>query len=156
MIDNHTEEMQPLILDAEGSYNMQQVARWGKFLAVTGMVFLGLMLLFVVFMSFVMFGVIGSSDAGANALAAGFSIVYAFMMLVVLAIYIYPIYALYKFSVQSKLAINTKHQQLFNSSLRHLKGLFMFMGIFTLVIVCIYAITFLFMFAVGGLAAMAR
>ena len=152
MLGNYNEEKQPLILDAEGSYNLMQIARWGKFLAVAGIVFMAIMLLVLVGLAFILFGYPDSltSETATKAIMNGI------IMLIMIGIYIYPTYALYKFAVQSKVAINSGDQQLFNSSVRYLKGLFKFMGILTLVMICLYALIFILAIVAGGFAAMAQ
>lgn len=116
------------------------IARWGKFLSIVGFVFIGLFFVVAIFIYFAM-GDMPANPALPFPMSA-LSIVYIILAL----IYIPPIYFLYQFSSSLSKALKQQDQGSAESSIKSLKNLFVFMGIFTLVIIGIYALAFL-----GGL-----
>ena len=132
-------------IDEEARAHMLETVRWGKFLAILGFVFLGLLILFGVLSGFII-----SAFDQSNVFTAGMGIGMMFVYLLIAAIYFYPTWALYKFSVLSKQALHTHNQQQFNQSLRYLKNIFKFFGIITIIMLALYGIGI--MFTIFGVA----
>lgn len=111
-----------------------ETSKWGKFLAIVGYVGMGLILL--IGLGFI----VGS--AGLNAISDDYFPVGAFgLIYIVLAVlYYFPVNYLHKFSVQMKSGIGTNNQNSVTSGFENLKSLFKFMGIFTIVVLSIYAV----------------
>jgi hypothetical protein len=70
------------------------------------------------------------------------------MMLVAIAIYFYPIYALMRYSGAMKIAMNTNSKEHFNTSITYLKNAFKYMGILMIILLCLYGI--MFVIGIGG------
>ncbi|MBV5315778.1 MAG: hypothetical protein JZU47_20940 [Prolixibacteraceae bacterium] len=114
-----------------------EAAKWGKFLAIVGYVMMGLL---VVLAFVMMFGVSLLSKAAGS----GFPMMMIGMVYLVLAgVYFIPVTYLYKFSVQMKQAVESQDEGLYTSSFENLKSLFKFMGIFTIVMLSLYALALL-------------
>ena len=114
-----------------------EAAKWGKFLAIVGYVMMGLL---VVLAFVMMFGVSLLSKAAGT----GFPMMMIGMVYLVLAgVYFIPVTYLYKFSVQMKQAVESQDEGLYTSSFENLKSLFKFMGIFTIVMLSLYALALL-------------
>jgi uncharacterized membrane protein len=114
-----------------------ETAKWGKFLAIVGFVMLGLLVLFAVIamagMSFL------SSMSGAGVPMALFGLIY----LVIAALYFFPVFYLFKFSVQLRKGLESVNQSLVTDGFENLKSLFKFMGILMIVVLSLYAIILL-------------
>ena len=134
---NSNSEIFNLQVDEVARAHMLEMARWGKFLSIVGFISLGLLALMGVAM---LFSTAIIDSMGYGAFGASFALIY----LVFVALYFYPTYALYKFSNKVKPAIRTANQPQFNEALSHLKGVFKFVGIFTIIIIGIYGLVFIF------------
>lgn len=126
-------------IDDVAQSHMMETARWGKFLAIVGFIFLGLVILFGLF-----------SIAGASSLSRAFggsaSIASIFIIYIIVAgIYFYPTFALLKFSRMMKPALAHRNQQMFNDALGYLKNMFRYIGIVVLIMLVIYGLSFLFL-----------
>lgn len=146
-LNNKNEGENFLKINPDGRYYLLETARWVKFLAIFAMVIMGLMIVGSLFGGFALLSLSRQNLSGGNGVAAAavgssfFSIVFLFIMI---GLYVYPIYALYKFSVQSKRALFNYDEELLNDSFRHLKGFFQYIGILTLIFIIIYAFFFIF------------
>lgn len=145
---NHSEEPKNLQIDEHAEYQLYETVRWGKFLGIICIVLLSLGIVFTAV------AVIGFSAA--SAIATGSSGVEVWpittmflFVIVVMLLYIYPVYSLLKFSGQTKKGLQIKSQEMFNDGLRHLKNLFKFIGIYIVVIVCLYVLMFVLVIVNG-------
>ncbi|MBS2097502.1 DUF5362 family protein [Carboxylicivirga linearis] len=139
MENNDTNEQTDisLVLNSdEIKSHLLEAAKWGKFLSIMGYIGIG----FIVLAGIV--GTIGLSIAGGAAMGAtgvpmGFlGVIY----LVIALIYYFPVSYLYKFSTQMKQAILTGNTFTLTSGFGNLKSLFKFMGVFTIVMLSLYAL----------------
>lgn len=123
-----------------------ETAKWAKFLAIVGFVFIGLIVLgaLIALLS-------GATVYRFSGISGGPFIVGLTYLLMAL-LYYFPTRYLYNFAVKMKLAIENSQQNNLEDGFENLKSLFKFSGIFMIVILSIYALIFL----VGliGLAAM--
>jgi len=120
--------------------NFLEMARWTKFLAVLGFVFLGLMLMLgLLAMAAVS---MTSSIAGPIAALGGVGI-FVFYWLVA-ALEFYPIYALFKYSVCVKKALLTYNKEEFYMAISWLKNMFRYMGIITIIFLSVYGVVIAF------------
>ncbi|MDR3679381.1 MAG: DUF5362 family protein [Flavipsychrobacter sp.] len=127
-------------VDATAQSHFLEMARWTKFLAIMGFVFMGLLMIVCI--------AVGVFLANSSTPVAGINnTMFATIYLVVAAIYIYPIFALYKYSTQIKKAIITTNQELFNSAISYLKRMFKYTGILLVIFIAIYGVAFLVMLA---------
>ena len=145
-LDNNFAE--GLHLSGQSRSYLRETAKWGRFLAIVGFVMLGLLVLMGIFAGSAM-GLLLSGMPGADAslLPTGLFTAY---FLIFAVIYFFPIYYLYKFSNQMKLALNNDDEMSLESSFSNLKSLYKFMGILTIIMLALYAIGFFFAI-VGGL-----
>ena len=118
--------------------NLNSAAKWGKFLAIVGFVFIGLMILGGIVVQTMM---PSFSSYGYGSLALKYmGIVY----LVLAIILFFPCLYLLKFSNKMQEAIRTSSQESLDNAFVNLKAMFKFYGIVTIVILCFYALIFLF------------
>ena len=111
-----------------------ETSKWGKFLAIIGYVGMGLLLLLG--LAFIVGFSIFSSVSN-----VGFPMrIMGLIYILISVVYYFPVNYLYKFSIQFKQGFNSNNQQTITSGFENLKKLFKFMGIFTIVLLSIYAL----------------
>lgn len=115
--------------------SLDTMVYWGKFLAVLGYIFLGLIV--------IGFLVMISNSYYRDSELVGVIVGY----IIVIALYYLPTSFLYKFSVKTRNALNSDSQEDIEEGLNNLSYLFKFWGICTIVILSIYAFLFLVMIA---------
>lgn len=130
-----TSSLFELQLDHEASIYLKDAARWAKFLAILGFIGCGLMALGSLS--------IGSSVATSyaavgmgSALGAGVTVLYILIAL----LYFFPCLYTYNFAKKMQLALNNNDQVQLNQSFRNLKSCFRFLGILTLIFLCLAAL----------------
>ncbi|MCE1198024.1 MAG: hypothetical protein LWW85_03555 [Marinilabiliales bacterium] len=132
MENNSIAEKDPM-LNYQIKQDLLETSRWGKILALIGYVGLGAMVLFFLLM------VIRVSFATAISRGLQMSAL-AFFYVIVVALYVFPITYLYRFSNQIRKAVLTDEEMLLTTAFHSLKKLFRFMGIMTLAILSLYAL----------------
>jgi hypothetical protein len=119
---------------------LQESAKWSKFMAIIGFIGIGLMVLVSLFMA------IGFNSMGASTIPelpfsmSVFSIIYVLFA----AIYFFPVYYLYQYATKTSAALHSKNKQLLADGLENLKSHHKFLGIFTLIIISLYGLIFVF------------
>ncbi|MFT5748289.1 MAG: hypothetical protein ACI9XO_004794 [Paraglaciecola sp.] len=140
ILDFDTNETGIAITHESRAY-LQEAAKWGKFLAIVGFVFIGIIALIAVFAGSIMGTMMGELGGGHGFPGGG--IFLTVLYLGIAALYFFPCLYLYKFSTQTKMALLTNSTQGLSESLKNLKSMFKFMGIFTAVILSLYALIFI-------------
>ncbi|QKG81055.1 DUF5362 family protein [Tenuifilum thalassicum] len=135
---NQTNEMR---INNEVKNYLIETAKWGKFLAIVGYVFLGIIvlvgLLFIV-------GVSWLNSFSAN--PARFAGVIYFIIALV---YYFPINFLHKFSNSIRNGLESDSETMVTFGFQNLKSLFKFMGIITIIVLAIYVLFFLIAIVTG-------
>lgn len=134
-----------LSIDASGAQHLRSIATWGKFLSIIGFIACALIAVVALFAGSIMASVDSFGSYGSG-MGAVLTIVY----LIFAALYFIPTLFLYQASVKLRSALDGTDQQLLNEGLGKMKSCFKFWGIFTIVIISLYILAFLF----GGMAAM--
>jgi hypothetical protein len=117
---------------------LKETAKWAYFLSILGFIFIGFMILSSIFI-----GV----KSGLGSLGIFMTVFY----LVMVVIYIFPVYHLFKFSINMKVAINENNNQALTDGFEFLKSHYKFLGIFAIVMIAVYIIMFFFtLFKNGG------
>ena len=134
-----------LRLNAEMLGYLKDSAKWARFLAIIGFVFVGLMVIASFTMGAAMssFGARGLGGAGGGLV----TIIY----LIFAAIYFFPLLYLYRFGSNMRNALNTNDNLLLAESLSNLRKHYNFLGILTAIILILYGVIFLIVI-VGGVA----
>jgi hypothetical protein len=137
--EKQTENFENQLTSAAVGY-LQESAKWSKFMAIIGFVGIGLMVLVSLFMA-IGFSVMKSSNIpGLPFSMSVFSILYVLFA----AIYFFPVYYLYQYATKTSAALHSKNKQLLADGLENLKSHHKFLGIFTLIIISIYGLIFVF------------
>jgi len=111
-----------------------EISKWGKFLAIVGYIGMGFLVLLSLFLMVGVSLIPNVNGSGMPMAAAGF------VYLLMAGVYFFPITYLYNYSVKIKQGLTTNDQQNVTSAFMNLKSLFKFFGIFTIVILSIYAL----------------
>lgn len=125
-------------IEQEGNLTLQQSSidylvetrKWTMFIAIVGFIFLGLSALIVPFVG-IFSGVTGQIGVGALT---------AIPMLIILLIYFFPIYYLYKFSSYAKQAERSLDPIAYDNAFLYLKKHYRFVAILLIVILSLYVL----------------
>lgn len=128
-----------IIFDDSCFKQLNVTRKWTKFLSIVGFVFLTFMALFSVL-------VLSQFFKGGDR----FQIMTVFPMVLLGAIYFFPIYFLSKFSYYSKRALDTFSGELLAKALRYLKLHYAYMGILLIIVLIGYLVAFVVVITVSG------
>ncbi len=120
---------------------LNESAKWGKFLAITGFIFCGFMAVLAFFIPALIMNLPPYNTMPGNlstGIATGMTILYVVLALLLF----FPCFYLYKFSVKMRESLNGVSQEHFEDSLKNLKSLFKFYGIFVIIMLSVYALVF--------------
>lgn len=120
---------------------LAESARWGKFIAIIGFVFIGLGVLMMLFGG-------GAMIAGGMAGMGGIMIL---VYVIALGISIIPIYYLYSFATKMQVALRDDNQTFLRDAFENHKSMFKFYGILMAIMLGFYALMFL-IGIIGGLS----
>lgn len=136
-------------LDPESKRLLMKTATWAKLLAMVGFTFLGLFI--VGTLSTAIVAAVTNSYAENTTYShlpgtAGW--VYLCTCLAVSFVYFFPLYFLYRFSVRMKQAIPENNQVALTDAFRFLNKHYTFIGVLTLIMLFLFAIALIYVFAV--------
>ena len=134
------EETKSITLERPALGFLMETARWGKLMAITGFVGLGLLVLLGLFYGAFM-RALGSEELDSLPAAMTWAVGSVYILLALL--FFFPVQYLYRFSTKTPLAILSKSSGELTIALSNLKSLFKFMGIYTIVILVIYGLVFI-------------
>src|SRR4051812_36973583 len=130
MTDHNDSSIFRLEVDEVAKAHMLEMGRWGKFISIIGFIMIGLMLAGGLIFS------MSASALSTSSLLGGISgMAIFFIYLIIAAILFFPTYALFKFSANIKPALATMNREQFNTAFGHLKGMFKFWGIMTIIMI---------------------
>ncbi len=141
---NPTESLnnESLIMTKDTLGSLDRIIYWAKFLSILGFIGVAFMLIGALSIALV-----GNSIMGSE--VAGISVVY----LVFVAIYFMPMYYLFKFATHARQGLTHKSQYETDQGLIYLAAHYKFIGIMAIVLLSLYVLIFIGVFAAGiGLA----
>jgi hypothetical protein len=130
-------------IDETGRAYMLETARWTKFLAIIGFVFIGLIFL-IGFIS--LFGL--TTFSGMSGLSSAMFLGYAFFG----GIYLYPTVELSRFSKNIKLAMASSDVGLFNTAMKNQRNMFRFIAILIIILLAFYGAVICYLLIVSALS----
>ncbi|OYU79996.1 MAG: hypothetical protein CFE23_11455 [Flavobacterium sp. BFFFF1] len=117
---------------------LRETGKWANFLSIFGYIWMGLILVFG------SLGVLGSNDdSGMDAATNMYKLPPGMTLLVIVimvAISFFPIFYLNRFALSIKAAFRDNNTEKLTASFEYLKSHYKFVGIFTLVMLVIYAL----------------
>jgi hypothetical protein len=108
-----------LHIDPVTKVHLSETARWGRFLAIIGLVFLVLMIV-VIIGAFMFMG----TQVPETQMFPGFGVAMAIYYVIIAAIWFIPLLYLLRFSGAMRVALNGNDQQALNTSFLNLKSCF--------------------------------
>jgi uncharacterized membrane protein YjgN (DUF898 family) len=143
-MDSSNTNLFELQIDASSQMYLKETAKWAKFLAILGFIFCGFIVIIGIFASSI-FAAMGSRLAGAEgSLPATMGKAMAFFYICIALLAFFPYLFLLRFSNHMLAALRSNDQQQLTSSFRNLKSCYKYVGIFTIIILAIYVLIFLF------------
>jgi len=131
-----------LIMTKDTLGSLDRIIYWAKFLSILGFIGVAFMLIGALSIALVGISIMGSE-------VAGLSVVY----LVLAAIYFMPMYYLFKFATHARQGLTHKSQYETDQGLIYLAAHYKFIGIMAIVLLSLYVLIFIGVFAAGiGLA----
>ena len=127
-----------LLINSISQENLNSAARWGRFLSIVGFVFCGLMLIGGLLIQTIMPS-FGSYSYG-NPIIKYLGTVYIILAIILF----FPCLYLIKFSNKMQEALRSSNQESLDNAFVNLKAMFKFYGVVTIIILCFYALIFLF------------
>lgn len=115
---------------------LRETSKWTKFLSILGFIGVAFMVVASFFIGAAMANMPNMDVSTVAFLKWLLPVVY----IVIAIIYAFPIYYLYKFSVNTRNALDSGNTDALNEAFRYLKLHYKFIGILTIVMICIYAI----------------
>ncbi|MFZ4261350.1 hypothetical protein ACFRAE_04865 [Sphingobacterium sp. HJSM2_6] len=142
---NNLNEQNPpnLVLTTASKDFLLETAKWAKFISLVGLIIIGIYLVLLLFMSTMfssVFNQMFSKQVGMEAYSGILSGTYFFVIIVILLIYITPIWMLYKFSTKIKHAILQNNSEELQVSLNFLRRHYKFIGILVVIMLSFYAL----------------
>ena len=144
-----------LSIDTTGREHLKEAARWARFLAIVGFVFIALVALFLVaggsyFAN--MFGRVNQYNDLNSGFTTGMTIAIIIYYLCVALLVFFAYLFLYRFAVNMKMALQGNNQELLNRSFQNLKILYRYWGILTIIALIFVGLSFII--AIMGRASM--
>ena len=115
------ENRNELVLEIQAEVFLRETRKWAKFMAIVGFVFIGIAALGSI-------GIFAASSMMAAYTAIPLGGV-AFLYLVILGLYFFPIYYLLKFANKAKEALDSRNTQSLTESMKYMKSHYKFVGI---------------------------
>lgn len=128
-----------ITISEKAKAHLLETCRWTKFLAILTFIVIGLMMagLLAVFAMGSMAAVMSNGFSALGAVGA------FLVMTLLVALYWYPSYMLYRFSVSIKSGILHNNQQMVEDGFRYEKNMYRFLGILTILLICVYLVIIL-------------
>ena len=113
-------------------YQLGEIGKWTKFLAIIGFIFIGLMVVLGFYM--------GSFMSKINPAVPYPSYMFTFIYLVLGLIYFFPILYLFKFSMHLKRSLSAKDPSQLDSAFSNLNAHYKYVGILAIIVLAIYGL----------------
>jgi hypothetical protein len=152
MEENQNTSLFGLSIDPAAKAHLSEAARWAKFLAIVGFVFIGIVVIAALFAGAIFSTYLNAFSAqGGEAVARGMGFGITLYMLACAAVGFFPCLFLFRFSVKAKAALASGDQEGLNTSFQNLKKYFRYIGILTIIFLALYGIMLLISLLGAGL-----
>jgi hypothetical protein len=144
-IQNTDPSLFNLSIDPLTRADLLETAKWARFLAIVGFVFLGLMLVGGVALTTYMATSVDTtnSEFGSAGMLAGIGVGMVIFYILIAALWFFPLLFLMRFANRMRLALYGNDQQALNLSVQNLKVFFRYIGIITIIVLSLYALVFI-------------
>lgn len=128
-----------LELSGNAINDLNSISKWAQFLSILGFIGIGFMVIGA------LFALMAGNSSSFGRFNGGMNFTFLGILYLVMAvIYFFPVYYLFKFAMNMKNAVATNGSNDMNTAFSYLKAHYKFIGIFTIVILSIYLLMFLF------------
>ena len=147
---NESDSLFSLAIDPSTKAHLSETARWARFLAIAGIVFIVFLVALGVYSSLTisryedMFNGYPGQRGFMDSIGVGVTVIYVLMALVAF----FPLLFMLRFANQMKDALTSNNQTLLTSSFQNLKIYFRYLGIVTIIFIVLTALS-LFMGLLG-------
>ncbi len=145
MEQNQNTSLFGLGIDPTSKAHLAEAARWARFLAIVGFVMCGLIVLLGIFAGSIFSSMPGrySDEFGGRSPLGGLGAMMSVLYIGIAILYFFPCLFLFRFANYMKAALATDQQNTLNSSFQNLKIMFRYVGIVTIVLLCLYGLILL-------------
>lgn len=133
-----------LTIDPVTKAHLSETARWARFLAILGFIFLVLMIFVVIGMLVYTSSGNVESPYGGSAMFPGFGAAMAIYYVIIAAVWFVPLLYMLRFSNAMRTALHGNDQQALNASFLSLKSCFKFVGIVSIILLVLSLIGIVF------------
>jgi hypothetical protein len=144
MEDNLVSDTFLLQVDSGNTSYLKEAARWAKFLAVVGFSLCAIILLVGFFFGSIFSSSFSELSAQTGASSNMESIIVIIYVVIIVILYFFPLLYLYNFSSKMQTALRNNDQISLNTSFKNLKSCFKYMGILTIIVLCVYGLGIIF------------
>ena len=131
-----------LSIDPNAKAHLSEASKWARFLAIVGMIFLALMVIFGIFMATMVsttMGQFNSPDYSPSVFSAfGPSIAIVYIIFAVIGFF--PLLFLLRFANKTKAALAGNDQEALNTGFQNLKAYLRFIGILVIIWLALFVI----------------
>ena len=131
-----------LTIDPNSKIHLAEAARWGKFLAIVGFIFCGIIVVVGLFAGSLLSSM-GSSYGGSMSNTGGLAAMMSVIYIIIALVYFFPCLFLYRFAARMKAALLTNEQETLNNSFQNLKAMLRYMGIIMIIVLVIWGLSLL-------------
>lgn len=136
-LDSNVQDGSNTLTDGAAHY-LLRAAKWAKFIAIVGFVFVGLMVILAIVM-------MGMGSTITRAIGGGFSgVLFGLIYLVSAAITFFPVFYLFRFSTNTISGLESGSMQDVETGMQNMFKAFQFYGIIMIIVLGIYGIGILF------------
>lgn len=138
-----------LSIDPVTKAHLFETAKWARFLSILGMILIVLSLLGVLFFTYTMSSMSGTTTndfegSFGPSIFSSFGVGIAVLYIIIFVIWFFPLLFLLRFANKMKASLVANDQKALNDSFQNLKACFRFIGIITIIILVIYALALVF------------
>src|SRR5687768_13598691 len=144
---DQTNDLFDLRIDHQNTALLAETARWGKFLSIVGFIMCAFLVIAALFAGSLIAGTMAGVE-GMGAIGGG---AITFIYLLFALLWFMPCLYLYNFSSKMQIALRSNDQRQMTTAFSNLKSCLKFMGIFTIIMLCLYALGIII--AIGGVMA---
>lgn len=136
-------EQKVLVITEEMKSILSETAKWAKLLAIVAFIMFGFMILMGITL-FISFASIPENSILVQSFYQGIGMFGAFFFIIIAIIMLIPYLYLYRFSIKMQTAIRDNNEEFLLKSFQNHKSFYKFIGIFTIIMLVINIIPFIF------------
>ena len=129
-----------LNIDPVTKSHLSETAKWARFLAIIGMVFLFLSVITAIFGTSAMFSSMQNIEMEDGGMSRMMPVVFSVYMIIITVISFFPLLYTLRFANGMRAALRSNDQDLLNRSFQNLKICFRYLGIVAIIFLAITAI----------------